>query len=356
MLENFSFTSYVVDTDIKSLLKKELSKYKKVLVITGEKSLKSFEEKLEYALNKKEHLIKSYGGECSYSNVEEILKESCDKGFDLVLGIGGGKSIDTAKLTAFKMNLPIITIPTIASTCAATSSLSVVYNENGSFLEIAEFPAPAVKTFIDLETIKRAPNKYIWAGMGDTLAKFYELDLKYRYTLKNSVPINYPSRLGKECSTLCRELILKYGEQAYFSKRLDEPFKKVVLSIIVNTGMVSNLINEELNGAIAHSVCYGLGNIPSVEKNHLHGEMVAFGILVQLLLEKNIEEYHTLFDFYKKVNFPTVLTKFISLKEFEKVEDKVLDIILNSVDIPYLEKMGFVFEKSELKKAMFFNI
>ncbi len=355
MKEKFSFTSYVVDIDIKSLLKNELKNYKKVLVVTGEKSFKSIEEKLSYALKNTESKIVNYGGECSYDNVEKILKSTKDESYDLILGVGGGKALDSAKIIGYKLGLPVITIPTIASTCAATSSLSVVYKNDGSFLEIAEFPSPAIKTFIDLETIKKAPNKYIWAGIGDTLAKFYEVDLKYRYTLKNKIEINYPSRWAKESSVLCREMILKYGEAGLYSKKIDEGFKKVVLTIIVNTGMVSNLVNEELNGAIAHSVCYGLGNVPTIEKNHLHGEMVAYGILIQLLLEKNIEEYNTLIAFYRKLNFPTKLSKFISLKDFEKVGDKIVDIIINSVDIPYLLKMGFILTKEDLKKALLFE-
>lgn len=355
MLENFSFTSYVIDTDIKVLLKEELTKYNKILVISGEKSLKAFEKKLNYILENKLYSYKYYGGECSHSNVKKILDEISQENFDLVLGVGGGKAIDTGKLIAHKLNIPIITVPTIASTCASTSALSVVYNDDGSFLEFVEFGFPPLKVFIDLETLKAAPVRYIWAGMGDTLAKFYEVDLKYRYRIKNNISISYPNRLGKECSILCRELILKHAEQALFSKKIDDSFKKVVLAIIVNTGIVSNLIDEELNGAIAHSVCYGLGNIPSIEKNHLHGELVAFGILVQLLLEKNIEEYHTLLNLYRKLNFPTNLKKFIPLKEFEKFENNILDIILSSPDMPYLFKLGFQLERKNLKEVLYYN-
>ncbi len=168
-----------------------------------------------------------------------------NKKFDLVLGIGGGKAIDTAKIAAFKLGIEIFSIPTIASTCSAASALSVVYNNDGSFQEFFNFPAPPKKTFIDLETIKSAPAKYIWAGMGDTLAKFYEVRMKYEYVSeKNNRTMSYPNSLGKKISHLCGSVILENGVSAYFSKDINDEFKKVVLSIVVNTGMVSNLIDD----------------------------------------------------------------------------------------------------------------
>lgn len=186
------------------------------------------------------------------------MKNTLNKKFDLVLGIGGGKAIDTAKITAFKLGIDIFSIPTIASTCSATSALSVVYNNDGSFKEFFDFPSPPKKTFIDLETIKSAPEKYIWAGMGDTLAKFYEVRMKYEYvSSKNNGKTTYPNSLGKEISHLCKTVILENGVSAYFAEDINEEFKKVVLAIIVNTGMVSNLVEEFLNGAIAHSVFMG---------------------------------------------------------------------------------------------------
>lgn len=187
--------------------------------------------------------------------------------------------------------------------------------------------------------------------MGDTLAKFYEVRMKYEYvSSKNNGKTTYPNSLGKEISHLCKTVILENGVSAYFAEDINEEFKKVVLAIIVNTGMVSNLVEEFLNGAIAHSVFYGLTLLPSLEKEHLHGEVVAFGILVQLLLEGKKEEYKQLLPFYKKLSFPTKLSEVVKKDEFEKLEDKVLWAILAGPDIIDME---FNINKENLKETLF---
>ena len=344
MFEGFSFTSYYVDKNIWGKLETELKEYKNILVVTGEKSYEAVKENLLKVLELKKYSITKYQGECSYEHADEIINFAKDKDFDLVLGVGGGKAIDTAKIVASKLKKDIFVVPTIASTCAGTSALSVVYNNDKTFKEFCLYDAPPKKIFIDLETIKKSPKKYIWAGMGDTLAKFYEVRLKAEYLKNKNIDINFPSSMGVELSKLCRDIIIENGIKAYENPEINEEFKKVVLAIIANTGMVSNLVDEFLNGGIAHSVFYGLTVLPRIEKEHLHGEVVAFGILVQLLMEKRFDEYKELSKFYTHMNFPQKLSDVVILDEFFEKENEIIKEILAGPDL-----IDFDFDMSGLK-------
>ena len=347
MFENFAFTSYCVDINIWGELKKSIEKYNKILIVTGEKSFAAVKENLLNALSDKYFEIKKYQGECTYEHADEIYKSSLENNFDLVIGVGGGKAIDTAKIAAWKMKKDIFIVPTIASTCAGTSALSVVYNSDSTFKEFCFYDAPPKKIFIDLETIKNSPSKYIWAGMGDTLAKFYEVRIKHEYMISKNLPVNFPSAMGVKLSSLCRDLILENGEKAFYEKNITEEFKKIVLAVLVNTGMVSNLVDEFLNGAVAHSVFYGLTVLPRIEKEHLHGEVVAFGILVQLVMEGKQEEYKGLLPFYKKMKFPAKLSDVVVIEEFLEKEEEILKVILNGPDL-----QNFDFDMSRLKETL----
>lgn len=351
MKENLLFTNTIVDINISEILQKELKNYKNILIITGKTAYEKAKNRLN--LENKNYSI-NFVKECSFSVFDEIFHGEIKKTteFDIVLGIGGGKALDTAKFVANKLKLNILTIPTIAATCAATSGLSVIYDDDAKFLDFAIYDDLNIKCIIDLEIIKNAPKRFLIAGIGDTMAKFYEFDLKYKMALKNNEIIDYANTLGKICSNLCKDLNLIFAENAINSKEINLEFKQVVMSIILNTGIVSRLIKMDYNGAIAHSVCYGLGIFSSIEKNFLHGELVAFGILIQLLLENNIKEYELLCEFYKKINLPTKITDFIKIDDFMLKIKESIEFILKTQDSKYLIKSGFILNEENLKQAL----
>lgn len=348
MQEILSLTSFVVDFDIKKNLKQELQNYKNILVIAGVTAFAKFKDKLEYAISGNYHL--THTKECSFNDINKIINECKGLEFDLVLAIGGGKVLDTSKYIANAFNLKIITIPTIAATCAAVSALSVIY-EDEKFKELALFKEPPFKCFIDLETIKNAPKRYLIAGIGDTMAKFYEFDLQLKYAKANNIGVNYSNSFGKICSNLCVDLNYEYAK----SLNDNLSFKNVVMSIIVNTGYVSRSINIEYNGAFAHATCYAISYIKEIEKNFLHGELVAFGILVQLLIEKKYDEYEKLLKFYKEINLPTKISDFIKEDEFLKHIDKIASLVLASSDVINLINRGFITNLDEIKNALIYK-
>ena len=95
-------------------------------------------------------------------------------------------------------------------------------------------------------------------------------------------------------------------------------------------------------------VFYGLTVLPRIEKEHLHGEVVSFGILVQLVMEGRQEEYKELFPFYKKMKFPAKLSDVVVMEEFLEKEEEILKEILNGPDL-----QNFDFDMSRLKETLF---
>lgn len=154
-----------------------------VLVIGGEKALAAAYDKIERAVQKTNLQIIGkvlYGEDCTYAAVDRLRQMPLYRQADMVFGVGGGKALDTVKCLCIPDDKPVFAFPTIASNCSACTSVSIMYNEDGSFLKPHFFVRPVMHTFIDTDIIARAPSRYMWAGIGDTYAKYYEATISSR--------------------------------------------------------------------------------------------------------------------------------------------------------------------------------
>ena len=245
-----------------------------------------------------------YGGEASLENVEMLRPKAADA--DMIFAVGGGKAIDTCKVLAHDTKRPFFTFPTIASTCAACTSLGIVYHPDGSLREYSFSKIPPNHIFIDTEIIANAPVKYLWAGMGDTMAKHYECTISSR----NDTPL-HSDAMGIALSTMCAGPVIRWGRQAMTdceAHRASEELTEVVLAIIVSTGFVSNFVQVDYTTGMAHALYNGFTILPAIEANHhLHGEIVSYGILVMLTVDKQYEERDKVLAFNKSIGLPTRL-------------------------------------------------
>ncbi len=223
-----------------------------------------------------------YGGDCTAAAIADVSARAADRGAQVVLGVGGGKAIDTAKAAADRLELPFVSAPTISATCAAMTDLSVTYDGRGVFAGFHFCKRPPAHALIDLDVIAGAPARYLRAGMGDAVAKHYEAAA----AMEGDLP-PYESVLGRAVSAACVSPILTYGARALADCKAGKStpaLEQVALASIVSTGLVSLLVEEEYNGAAAHALFYGLTLLPHIEEQFLHGDVVAYGVLVQLAL------------------------------------------------------------------------
>ncbi len=287
-----------------------------------------------------------FGEDCSFRRMEELADYAQKCGADMIFGMGGGKALDTAKGAAEKAGLPIFTFPTIASTCAATTALSVVYREDGNFDSFYYYDKPARHCFIDTRVIAEAPQRYLRAGIGDTIGKFFECHFAAR-----GDRLTHSSALGREFSNMCYAPFLEYGKAALeecSENRAGEALEQAVLANIVSTGLVSLLVLDEYNGALAHSVYYGLVLLPGFEEKYLHGDVVAYGVLVQLAVDKEWEKAAELKHFLESIGIRTTLAQM----EIPVDVDYLKEVLREAAEGPDMEHIPYPITEEMIFDAM----
>lgn len=320
---------------------------RKAMLIGGEKAMAAGRERLEQALAGSGLEIAAtelFGHECTYARIAELAELAQKLGVDMIFGMGGGKALDTAKGAAYEAKLPIFTFPTIASTCAATTSLSIVYKENGDFDSIYYFPRPAHHAFIDVSIIAAAPAEYLQAGMGDTMGKYFECHFASR-----DKKLVHNSALARTISNMCYFPLLEHGVQAMADCRAghaSDAVAEAVLANVVSTGLVSLTVEDCYNGAVAHSVYYALVLLPGFEEENLHGNVVAYGVLVQLAIDGKMQEAAELKAFLQQLGIRTTLQE-MGVKLDRDALAEVLHAVVTGPDmevIPYAIDEEMVYE------------
>ncbi len=287
-----------------------------------------------------------FGDECSLSEVSRLAEISREKNSDFIVGTGGGKAIDTSRIVAERLQLPLITVPTSAATCSAASSVSVIYEKGIRQATVNGKSAELV--LVDTAILSREPIRLFAAGIGDALAKWYEGKPGYDQAKEN----DSATQAAMTLSTQVKEAIFRMGlkaSQDVQSKRNSLEVEKIVENNILLTAIIGGLGGSKFRIAVAHALLYGLTVLPQVHQN-LHGEMVSFGVVVQLCLEKNEKELQAILPFFSQLGLPLTL-KGLGM---DNVEDPLFWAGLKRTCAPgsSVHNMPFRVDEKKLYQAM----
>lgn len=245
-----------------------------------------------------------FTGECTEREVRAIADTVRETGFDIIAGIGGGKTLDVAKAAAYYAGLPLIVVPTVASTDAPCSAISVLYREDGRLDRYLHLRTNPDRVVADTELIAKAPVRLLAAGMGDALSTFYEARACRRAA--EAQHKDHSSIAAYALAQACRDTLFTYGPQA----RLDAEagvLSQAVENIIEANIYLSGIGFESGGLAAAHAIHNAMTALTET-RPILHGEKVAFGALVQLVLEQaETSEIREVLAFSRSVGLPVTL-------------------------------------------------
>ncbi|MCI1902023.1 MAG: glycerol dehydrogenase [Bifidobacteriaceae bacterium] len=244
-----------------------------------------------------------FGGECSMTEINKHKEKVGDA--DAIIGIGGGKTLDTAKAVGYYTHTPVIIVPTAASSDAPCSRLSVIYTDDAQFDHYLPLPHNPEAVVMDTTLIAQAPIRFLVSGLGDAFATYYEAAACVKsnaITMTGGHATNAAFALAK----LCHDSLLADGVKAVAASRKGLRTAAVENIIETNT-LLSGLGFESCGLAAAHSIHDGLTALAGTHA-YLHGEKVAYGTLAQLVLEdRSLSELREVYGFFRAVGLPTRL-------------------------------------------------
>ena len=269
-------------------------------------------------------IVENFGGECSDEEINRISAIASKAGCDIVAGMGGGKTVDTAKAVATALKLPVAVAPTIASTDAPCSAESVIYTPDGVVKRYIFHTRNPDLVILDTFVVAQAPSRFLISGMGDALATWFEAESCQLGHAPN-ITRDLGSRTAYALARLCYDTLLEYGVPARLSCEAHVVTPALEHIVEANT-LLSGLGFESGGLAAAHAIHNGLTVLPQVHR-YFHGEKVAIGVLASLFLtDKPSKVVDEVYGFCEDVGLPTTLAEIgladVSDEELLKVAEK----------------------------------
>ncbi|VVP86128.1 Glycerol dehydrogenase [Pseudomonas fluorescens] len=247
----------------------------------------------------------TFDGEITADGIADLRSAAATIEFDMILAVGGGKCIDAGKALAHSSGRALITMPTVASNDAPTSKNYVVYDAHHQLSEVGHLPVSPRYVLVDTGLIAQAPRQFLLAGIADALTKKFEAEQCFKSNGVNMFGAR-PALSGLALARECYQVIRQYAEPALAQAGTGEvtpAFDHLIEAVLLMSGL-----GFESGGlSIAHAMTRGLSKVPGAQQQ-VHGWQVAYGLLVQLVLEdRDAVLIGDLLGFYQRIGLPRSL-------------------------------------------------
>ncbi len=295
-----------------------------------------------------ESYVTTFGGECSFQEIDARVAELDEQGtFDALIALGGGKPLDAGKCISSRLAVPVVIIPTLASNDAPCSAISVIYTPEGATETFEVMKDNPALVLVDTEIAAKAPPRYLVAGMADAMATWYEARACQSNPMGISPYGTRPTLAGMALSQSCADILYEQGAAALAAVK-DLQVNDAVENVVEANTLLSGAGFECTGLAAAHAVAQALTLLPHVDHNYLHGEMVAIGILTQLMLENDTSEAERCARFFTEVGLPVTFDQIgMSLDD----EASVATAIAGTLGFPFIANMKEEVSDASLRQA-----
>lgn len=289
-----------------------------------------------------------FQGECCEEEAARIGAIAREHQAGVFVGVGGGKTLDTAKVCADSMGMPVIIAPSSASTDAPVSEIAVLYTPDGEYIGSRKMKRNADLVLVDSQIIAKAPRRLFVAGMGDALATWLEAQANEASDSPNYIGTgSRRCKAGMAIAKACWDILFADGPAALMALErgvVTEALENVIEANTLLSGL--GFLNTGL--ATAHGIHSGLTALPETHK-YLHGEKVAFGVVCQMVLENTpTQVVDQVMRFMVSIGLPVTLEQL----GVEAVPEKVMAIAEKTAQGPLVHQEPFVVTTESVYNAI----
>lgn len=292
---------------IKTIADEVLRLGRNPVIVGGPTALSVTREAIEASFKGKinKYEIIEHPGTCNEPDAAQIAEFALKKGYDVIVGVGGGVICDFSKLCGYAAKLPVMNVPTSSATCAAYTPLTVRYTREGRTVGSLHYEYEVNAVLVDSAIIAKQPTRLLLAGVFDALAKFLEIKQRFTPDVENyPIGLDYAYGMARDTyaffvknTKLALDDIAK-GEITYRVENL-------IFTSIATTGVISGIARGSNQCALAHKF-YELTRtlFPEAARPYLHGEIVGVGLLLQNFFNDELEENDLLLELMKNNHMP----------------------------------------------------